>query len=143
MIPEGIFPAMMEIWKEGSLVGYIFVCVDNISVVCTDASLRNKWRKRLQENAEALGMAPFKEVILATERTYEFIGMAYTEGSWRHCGDRISRWVEKYGVQRPEGEAGGLMHVPALRKLSVKDVQRFVGVLVWDVRLRVNMDTMR
>ena len=61
-----------------------------------------------------------------------------------YCGDRISRWVEKYGVQRPEGEAGGLMHVPALRKLSVKDVQRFVGVLVWDVRLRVkNMDTMR
>ena len=58
-------------------------------------------------------------------------------------GDRISRWVEKYGVQRPEGEAGGLMHVPALRKLSVKDAQRFVGVLVWDVRLRVNMDTMR
>ena len=102
MIPEGIFPAMMEIWKEGSLVGYIFVCVDNISVVCTDASLRNKWRKRLQENAEALGMAPFKEVILATERTYEFIGMAYTEG---HCGDRISRWVEKYRGQRGRQEA--------------------------------------
>ena len=133
VVPEGEIPAVLEIRQGGSVVGFVFICVDNISVVCKDPELRAQWWKRLKENAVALGVAPFKEEILASQKDYQFIGIHYMEGKWRHSGDRIARWVGRYG------SGGG-----ELRALSNKDLQRFVGVLVWDVRLRVkDMATMR
>ena len=43
-------------------------------------------------------------------------------GDWQHCEDRVERWRTAYGA--------------SFVRRSARDIQRQVGVLVWDCRLR-------
>ena len=130
-LPEAAISSVIDIvdpsgrcGPDGSplVVGHIFVCIDNIAVATTSAELTQLWRERLDRNARELGVAPWKEFALWSEANFEFIGLKYINGDWQHCEDRVERWRTAYGA--------------SFVRRSARDIQRQVGVLVWDCRLR-------
>ena len=128
VVPPSGIPSILDIVVQGTVVGHIFICIDNIAVVCQDEALRDKWHQRLERNAKICGVHPFKkdECHKWTEENFEFIGVHYGNGKWRHCADRIEKWRARFGTSE-----GPLM------RLDAETLERFVGVLVWDKRLRV------
>jgi len=123
---EGI-PAILVIAQNGSTVGYIFICLDNIAVVCTSRALKESWERRLINNAKALNIYPFKDEgdNQWTESNFHYIGIHYASGRWRHDDDRVSRWLHRYGGPQEMAQ-----------RLSPETIQCVTGVLVWNVRLR-------
>lgn len=127
VVPPGAIPAVLDIVRKGEVVGHIFVCLDNIAVVCRERSLKELWEARLERNAKELGIFPFKDEgdNQWTEANFHYIGVHYENGRWRHDADRVARWRKRYG------------DAAQVRKdLSTRNIQSVTGVLVWDVRLR-------
>ena len=94
-VPKDCIPSTLEIVDaEENVIGYIMICIDNIAVVCKDPALTDKWYARLQENAKQFGIFPFKKEARThwTHEHFEFIGLHYEGGRWRHCADRIEKW---------------------------------------------------
>ena len=137
-VPKDCIPSILELVDAtGTVIGYIMICIDNIAVVCSDPGITDKWYRRLTDNAKQFGIHPFKKEARThwSNDIFEFIGLHYGNGRWRHCDDRIDRWKSTYGL---EGSA------TFLRKLTSGVLQSLVGVLVWDRRLRCQgMRTMR
>ena len=130
-LPEDTLPSVIDIVDPSGLcgpdglplvVGHIFICIDNIAVVTTTDELTQLWRQRLDRNACELGVAPWKEFAVWSEAKFEFIGLKYVNGDWQHCTDRVERWRSTYGE--------------SFVRRTALDIQRQVGVLVWDCRLR-------
>jgi len=115
----------------GRLVGWIFVCIDNIGVWHVDPDQKKLWHERLQCNATHFGLAPFKEELHWDETNCEFIGIHYSNGRWRHADDRMKRWRSRYG---PPGCQ--TTEIVPLGVLNPKDLQRIAGVFSWDLRVR-------
>ena len=131
-VEKSSIPAIADIVRQGVVVGHIFVCLDNIAVVTKDPELTKLWRARLDRNAKALGVFPFKDEGRNqwTQAEFHYIGIHFANGKWRHDDDRVARWVERYGADVDRGRWMG------------PTIQRVVGVLVWDCRLR-NRNTRR
>ena len=94
-VPKDCIPSTLDIVDaEENVIGYIMICIDNIAVVCKDPALTDKWYARLQENAKQFGIFPFKKEARThwTHEHFEFIGLHYEGGRWRHCADRIEKW---------------------------------------------------
>ena len=130
-VPSGCIPAILYIVdKDEAVIGYILICIDNVAVVCKDQAVTNAWFARLNRNAKALGIFPFKKEDRThwTDAHFEFIGLQYEHGRWRHCPDRILKWAKRYGTTEGDG---------TLRNLDEEVLQSVVGVLVWDKRLRI------
>ena len=132
-----MLPAVLELVRDGVLVGCIHICVDNIQVCHVDEGMKERWVQRLKRNARRFGLDPFKEELHYDETYTLFIGMHYSKGLWNHGADRMERWQRKYGIV-PENtsSAGCTAKDWPLRMLSAKDIQRLVGVFVWDCRVR-------
>lgn len=132
-----MLPAVLDLTREGKVVGCIHVCVDNIEVCHEDDTMKQLWVSRLRRNARRFGLDPFKEVLHYDQSFCLFIGMHFCNGRWNHAADRMERWQRKYGVVPPGTDAVTCTQASwPLKKLSAKDLQRFVGVLVWDCRVR-------
>ena len=69
-----------------------------------------------------------------TEAHFEFIGLEYENGRWRHCADRVDKWRLRYGAPKTEPHD---KEETKLRTLDVELLQSLVGLLVWDKCLRV------
>ena len=141
-VPQDTCPSVLDIVVRGVVVGHIFVCIDNICVVAQDPALVAKWWTRIERNAKMCGIWPFKreQTTNWTQSAFEFIGIAYSDGQWHHCKDRIAKWANRYGVPLSDVEKAKPVEeraAPALRDLTPDELQSFVGVLVWDKRLRV------
>jgi len=135
VVQEGRLPAVLDLVRGGALVGHIFICLDNIAVVCTDPELKRQWETRLIRNAKHLGVFPFKDegANQWSDKDFHYIGIHYANGRWRHDVDRVERWVKRYGGAEQVGA-----------ELGADSVQSVVGVLVWDTRLRnVHMKRLR
>ena len=133
---EGI-PSILRIVDEHEqLIGFILICIDNIAVVCRSEKRKNDWYRRLERNAKVLKIFPFKKELVThwTEEHFEFIGLEYETGRWRHCADRVEKWRLRYGVPKTDPHD---KEDPKLRTLDVELLQSLVGLLVWDKRLRV------
>ena len=132
-----MLPAVLELVRDGVMVGCIHICVDNIQVCHVEEGMKEQWVQRLKRNARRFGLDPFKEELHYDETYTLFIGMHYSKGLWNHGADRMERWQRKYGIV-PENtsSAGCTAKDWPLRMLSAKDIQRLVGVFVWDCRVR-------
>ena len=129
VVPREGVPAILDILDgEGQTVGHIFVCVDNIAVVCKDPRLTVAWKKRLARNAKALGVFPFKDEGRNDwdESEFRYIGVHYSNMRWKHDDSRIERWRKRYT------DGIGRLVIP-----TAETLQSVVGVFVWDCRLRL------
>ena len=137
-VPKDCIPSTLDIVDaDENVIGHIMICIDNIAVVCKDPDITDKWYARLQENAKQFGIFPFKKEARThwTHEHFEFIGLHYESGRWRHCADRIEKWRKIYGRDGSK---------ISLCALSPGILQSLVGVLVWDRRLRCqDMRSMR
>ena len=133
---EGIPSILRIVDINGSIIGYILVVIDNIAVVCKSEKITNAWYRRLERNAKVLGIFPFKKELQThwTEAHFEFIGLEYEYGRWRHCADRIAKWRQRY----ESSETNLNTQTSTLRTLDPETLQSLVGVMVWDKRLRVS-----
>ena len=93
-----MLPAVLDLTLDGVVVGYVFVCVDNIAVYHVCDFMKQKWVTRLQRNARRFGLDPFKEELHYDESFACFIGMHFSNGAWNHGCDRMERWQRRYGV---------------------------------------------
>ena len=138
-VPPGIIPTVLEILAEGVVVGYIWIVIDNILIATSVPELTKAWRHRIERNGKLLGISPWKENFEWNQDQLQFTGILYEKGEWKHGADRIDRWIERHGAEGvvPPTE-------PPPRKNNTKKVisqatrviQRMVGVLVWNCRLR-------
>jgi hypothetical protein len=119
VLPKEGVPSILPLILDGVEAGYIFVCIDNVAIIVRDQGLQKKWRTRLERNARILRVT-WKEMTQGSQADFRFLGIDYCNGLWRHEGDRVERWV-----------------LATLRPLpTVKQVQRIIGILVWDFRVR-------
>ena len=139
-VPPDIIPTVLDIFMEGVLVGHIWIVIDNILVVTTIPALTQQWRERLNRNGKHLGIWPWKEQFNWDQNHLEFTGIVYEQERWRHGEDRIERWKDRHGDK-------GILSPPVERKTransqkkvisqATQTIQRMVGVLVWNCRLR-------
>lgn len=132
-----MLPAVLDLIEDGRVVGCVFVCVDNIAVYHVSDAKKQLWVLRLRRNARRFGLDPFKEELHYDQSFCCFIGMHFSRGSWNHAFDRMERWQRRYGVVPPDtSSVQCTSRVWPLRVLKAKDIQRLVGVFVWDCRVR-------
>ena len=132
-IPTEGIPSILRIVDDnGTVIGFILIVIDNIAVVCKNEKITDAWYRRLERNSKVLGIFPFKKETQThwTEAHFEFIGLEYEMGRWRHCADRILKWRLRYENSPAD------QHEHTLRTLDPEALQSLVGVMVWDKRLR-------
>ena len=138
-VPPGIIPTVLEIIKDGAVVGYIWIVIDNILVATSIPELTDLWRQRIERNGRKLGVYPWKENYQWDQDHLEFTGILFEKGKWRHGADRIERWTLRHGAEGviPPIEPAPKPHSTTnVVSQATKILQKMVGVLVWNCRLR-------
>ena len=103
-----MLPAVLDLVRDGVVVGCIHICVDNIQVCHVEESMKERWVQRLKRNARRFGLDPFKEELHFDETFTLFIGMHFSNGRWNHGVDRMERWQRKYGGRTNRHVIGGV-----------------------------------
>ena len=129
----------LEIIKDGAVAGYIWIVIDNILVATSIPELTDLWRQRIERNGRKLGVYPWKENYQWDQDHLEFTGILFEKGEWRHGADRIERWTLRHGAEGviPPIEPSLKPHSTTnVVSQATKILQKMVGVLVWNCRLR-------
>lgn len=122
-----------ELIENGRTIGVIFVCIDNICIMCSSPKRAREWKERVERNAKLMGVFPFKEMQLWGHDHFEFIGVELRLGRWRHTGDRIERWRTRFGELEQSETDDASRHSITWHQIMI---QRVTGVLVWNARAR-------
>lgn len=116
-------PAWLPLQKKGQVIGGIFVIMDNVFIVCTDADVTKLWLERLKNmgaayDAQWKGEAPTEPEKFTPDntRTTTFLGIDFGYDSWRTTH-------HDHDIQ------------PAARMVR-RELVSCLGEVLWDLRVR-------